>query len=147
MTQILLVGDELPLLEGLAQSFAALGLTPTVAQTLAEAREIASQHPPLVAVISRALAAASTADTLGIPLAAGGALVLYRSVGSMLVTFSATIQRAVLADLTLPLERNRLMALVQHVEQRAKAAGRTSGATSLDAASGRNDDVASPRRG
>lgn len=147
MTQILLVGGELPLLEGLAQSFAALGFTPTVAQTLAEAREIAAQHPPLVAVISRALAAASTADTLGIPLAAGGALVLYRSVGSMLVTFSATIQRAVLADLTLPLERNRLMALVQHVEQRAKAAGRTSGATSLDAASGQNDDVASPRRG
>jgi DNA-binding NtrC family response regulator len=147
MTQILLVGDELPLLEGLAQSFAALGFTPTVAQTLPEAREVAAQHPPLVAVISRALAAASTADTLGIPLAAGGALVLYRSVGSMLVTFSATIQRAVLADLTLPLERNRLMALVQHVEQRAKAAGRATEAPSLEAGSGRNDDVASPRRG
>ena len=61
------------------------------------------------------LAASASADTLSIPLAPGGALLLYRSVGSALVTLSPTVQRAVLADLTLPLERNRLMALVQHV--------------------------------
>lgn len=124
MTQILLVGTELPLLEGLAQSFAVLGFKPVVAQSLVEAREVAAMRPPLVAVVSRALAAQSAADTLSIPLSPGGALVLYRSVGSQLVTFSATVQRAVLADLTLPLERNRLMALVQHVEQRAKITGR-----------------------
>lgn len=125
MSHILLVGSDLPLLEGLAQSFAGLGFAPTVAPTLADAREIASHNAPLVAIVSRMLAASSTADTLSIPLAPGGALVLYRSVGSMLVTFSASVQRAVLADLTLPLERNRLIALVQHVEQRAKASGRT----------------------
>jgi ActR/RegA family two-component response regulator len=124
MTQILLVGTELPLLEGLAQSFAVLGFKPVVAQSLAEAREVAAMRPPLVAVVSRALASQSAGDTLSIPLSPGGALVLYRSVGSTLVTFSATVQRAVLADLTLPLERNRLMALVQHVEQRAKITGR-----------------------
>lgn len=124
MTQILLVGTELPLLEGLAQSFAGLGFTPVVAQSLHEARDAASQHPPLIVVVSRALAAASTADALSIPLAPGGALVLYRAVGSKLVTMSPTIQRVVLADLALPLERNRLMALVQHVGERAKAAGR-----------------------
>ncbi len=124
MTQILLVGTDLPLLEGLAQSFASLGFKPVVAQSLGEARELATQHPPLVAVVSRALAGASTGDTLSIPLAPGGALVLYRSVGSQLVTFSASVQRAVLADLALPLERNRLVALVQHVDQRARAAGR-----------------------
>jgi hypothetical protein len=45
-------------------------------------------------------------------------------VGSPLVTLSPTVQRVVLADLTLPLERNRLMALVQHVEDRAKTTGR-----------------------
>ena len=124
MTQILLVGTDLPLLEGLAQSFGVLGFKPIVAQSLIEAREVAAQRPPLVAVVSRALAAQSAADTLSIPLAPGGALVLYRSVGSQLVTFSATVQRAVLADLTLPLERNRLMALVQHVEHRAQITGR-----------------------
>ncbi len=124
MTQILLVGTELPLLEGLAQSFAALSFTPLVAQSLHEARELAAQHPPLIAVVSRVLAAPASAETLSIPLAPGGALVLYRVVGSPLVTLSPTVQRAVLADLTLPLERNRLVALVQHVGLRAQATGR-----------------------
>jgi DNA-binding NtrC family response regulator len=124
MTQVLLVGTEVPLLEGLAQSFAALGFTPVTAQSLSDARETAVHEPPLVIVLSRSLAASSGGETLTIPLAPGGALVLYRSVGSALVTLSPTVQRAVLADLTLPLERNRLMALVQHVGERAKAAGR-----------------------
>jgi len=124
MTQILLVGGELPLLEGLSQSFAALGFAPTVVQSLHEGRDHAAHHPPLVAVVSRLLAAESTSDTLSIPLAPGGALVLYRVVGGTLVTLSPTIQRAVLADLTLPLERNRLVALVQHVGERAKTTGR-----------------------
>jgi DNA-binding NtrC family response regulator len=124
MTQILLVGTELPLLEGLAQSFAALGFAPIVAQSVHEARELAVQHPPLIAVISRGLAAPATTDTLSIPLAPGGALVLYRVVGSPLVTLAPSVQRVVLADLTLPLERNRLMALVQHLGERAKMTGR-----------------------
>lgn len=124
MTQILLVGSELPLLEGLAQSFAALGFTPSVVQGLHEAREFAAQHPPLVALVSRALAAASTSDLMSIPVAPGGALVLYRAVGSPMVTLSPTVQRAVMADLALPLERNRLVALVQHVGERARLTGR-----------------------
>ena len=124
MTQILLVGTELPLLEGLAQSFAALGFSPIVSQSVHEARELAVQHPPLIAEISRGLAAPATTDTLSIPLAPGGALVLYRVVGSPLVTLSPSVQRVVLADLTLPLERNRLIALVQHVAERAKMTGR-----------------------
>ena len=127
MTQILLVGNELPLLEGLAQSFAALGFTPIVAQSVHEARELAAQSPPLIAVISRGLAAPATTDTLSIPLAPGGALVLYRVLGSPLVTLSPTVQRVVLADLTLPLERNRLVALVQHVGERARTTGRGRG--------------------
>jgi hypothetical protein len=127
MTQILLVGGELPLLEGLAQSFAALGFTPVVAQTLHDARELAMHDAPLVAVISRRLAAESSADALSVPLAPGGALVLFREVSSSLVTLSPTIQRSVLADLTLPLERNRLFALVQHVGERARARGRETG--------------------
>jgi DNA-binding NtrC family response regulator len=124
MTQILLVGTELPLLEGLAQSFAAQGFAPVVVQTLHEAREAAGATPPLIVVASRALAAVASAEMLRIPLAPGGALVLYRSVTTPLVTLPASVQRGVLADLSLPLERNRLMALVQHVEDRARATGR-----------------------
>ena len=125
MTQILLVGTELPLLEGLAQSFAALGFAPVVAQSLHDAREAAAHDPPLIVVVSRALAATSSAETLSIPLAPGGAFVLYRSVGDRARDASpASVQRAVLADLSLPLERNRLMALVQHVGERARVTGR-----------------------
>jgi hypothetical protein len=131
MTKVLLVGTELPLLEGLSQSLASAGFTPLVAQSLNEGRELAVQEPPLVAVVSRMLAASASADTLSIPLAPGGALLLYRSVGSALVTLSPTVQRVVLADLTLPLERNRLMALVQYVGGRARAPGR--GRTAGDA--------------
>jgi hypothetical protein len=108
----------------LAQSFASLGFSPTVAQSVQEARELAAQNLPLIAVVSRDLAAPASTDTLSIPLAPGGALVLYRVVGSPLVTLSPTVQRVVLADLTLPLERHRLMALVQHVGDRAKTTGR-----------------------
>ena len=124
MTKVLLVGTELPLLEGLSQSLASAGFVPLVAQSLNEGRELAVQEPPLVAVVSRMLAASASADTLSIPLAPGGALLLYRSVGSALVTLSPTVQRVVLADLTLPLERNRLMALVQYVGGRARVTGR-----------------------
>jgi DNA-binding NtrC family response regulator len=124
MTQILLIGPDAPLLEGLSQSLAALGHAPVVALSLHDARELALQQAPLVAVVSRALAAEASADLLGIRLAPGGALVLYRSVGGQQVALAPTLQRNVLADLTLPLERNRLVALVVHVEERAKAAGR-----------------------
>ena len=124
MTQILLVGTELPLLEGLAQSFAAQGFAPVVAQSLHDAREAAAHDPPLIVVVSRALAATASAETLSIPLAPGGAFVLYRSVTTALVTLPASVQRAVLADLSLPLERNRLMALVHHVDERARVTGR-----------------------
>jgi CheY-like chemotaxis protein len=124
MTQILLVGTETPLLEGLAQSFAALGLTTTVVSSLHEARETAAQQAPLIAIVSQALASESTGETLNVPLAPGGALVLYRAGVTGTSSLSPTLQRAVLADLTLPLERNRLIALVQHVGERAKTTGR-----------------------
>ena len=136
MTHILLVGTELPLLEGLAQSFAAQGFAPVVVQSLHEARESAAATPPLIVVASRALAAVASAETLSIPLAPGGAMVLYRSVTTPLVTLSASVQRAVLADLSLPLERNRLVALVQHVEQRARVTGRSDDPSSHPAAPG-----------
>ena len=124
MTQILLVGTDEPLLEGLAQSLAALGHTPRTAHSLAEARELAAVTPPMVVVVDRALATGAMADALGIPLASGGALLLYRTVGSLNLTLPHAVQRQVLANLTLPLERNRLAALVQHVRDRARATGR-----------------------
>lgn len=124
MTNLLLVGTDPALLEGLSQSLSALGYGTRAGHTLADARELAAARPPLIAVVDRALLVDVTPDALGIPLAPGGALVLYTGSSALPVALSPTLQRAVLADLRLPLERNRLLALVQHVEDRVRATGR-----------------------
>jgi DNA-binding NtrC family response regulator len=127
MSHILLLGDNQPLLEGLAQTFASLGLTPVVADSIGEGRELMDLEPPLVILADRTLATGT--EPLNIRLAPGGALVLYRSASSQPATpLTYTVQRTVMADLALPLERNRLVTLVQHVEQRARVTGRAADA-------------------
>jgi DNA-binding NtrC family response regulator len=125
MTHVLLVGSEVALLEGLAQSLAALGHDPVVASSLAEARELALLEPPLVLVVSRSLASSAGAELLAIPLSAGGARMLYRAASVPLAPLLPALQRSVLADLTLPLERHRLAALVQSLGERARVTGRS----------------------
>jgi DNA-binding NtrC family response regulator len=125
MTHVMLVGRDMALLEGLAQQLAALGHVPHVARTLTEARELSNGQPPLVLVVDRALASEAGADLLTAPLASGGARLLYRTASSPLAPLLPSLQRAVLADLTLPLERHRLAALVQSVGERARLSGRT----------------------
>lgn len=125
MTQILLVGPNAPLLEGLAQSLAALGASPHVVSSLTEARELALAIRPLVAVIDRELTSLTSGEGFGLSLAPGGVIVLYRSMSTNAVeALPPAIQRQVLAELALPLERNRLVALVQSIAERARAAGR-----------------------
>ena len=125
-TRELLVGEDDALLEGLAQSFAALGYQPQVAATLHEARDIStsSSPAPLLAIVDRELAATAGADALAIRLSPGGALVLFHSGPENRPTISHALQRAVMADLALPLERARLIALAQHVQERIRATGR-----------------------
>jgi DNA-binding NtrC family response regulator len=126
MATILLAGEDAALLEGLVQSLVALGHSPSVALSLAEARDTAVRSgAPLMLVIDRGFVDGTGTEVLSVPLAPGGTLVLYRPPGSSAGTLSPPLQRAVLADLTLPLERNRLVALVQHVEERARATGRS----------------------
>jgi len=125
MTYVMLVGTDVALLEGLAQSLAGLGHRPAVTTSLSDARELAASLPPLVLVIDRALASSAGAELLAVPISAGGARILYRSAQMLPAPLLPSLQRAVLADLTLPLERHRLAALVQSVADRAKATGRS----------------------
>ncbi|MFI5256158.1 MAG: hypothetical protein ACHQRK_02785 [Gemmatimonadales bacterium] len=127
MTYVLLVGGgaDAALLEGIAQSLATLGHAPRVVHDLTEARQLASTDAPLILVVDRSLASSAGAELLGIPLAAGGARLLYRTASAPLAPLLPALQRAVLADLTLPLERHRLAALVQSVGERARLSGRT----------------------
>ena len=72
MTYVMLVGTEVALLEGLAQSLAGLGHRPSVAASLSDARDLCLARPPLVLVVHRALASTSGAELLTVPIAAGG---------------------------------------------------------------------------
>ena len=123
MTTILLLGVDAPLLEGLAQTLAAIGHSPRLARSAPEAGDMAATDPPLLAVVERELALAYP-DLLRLPMAPGGAYVLYRVSPDPVAPLPASMQRVVLADLALPLERNRLVALVQHVAERVSATGR-----------------------
>ena len=123
-TTILLVGSDAALLEGLTQSLAALGYSPRVASSVQEASDIASVDAPLIVVAASLVAAEAGADLLRIPLAPGGAIVLFHSASQNSIMLAPTMQRAVLADLALPLERHRLVALVQHVVERSQTTGR-----------------------
>jgi DNA-binding NtrC family response regulator len=124
MTYVMLVGSDVALLEGLSQSLSRQGLRLTVSATLEEAREHATAHPPLLIVAERGMASASGAELLALPIAGGGARILYRAASVPPAPLLPALQRAVLADLTLPLERQRLAALCQSVSDRAKTTGR-----------------------
>jgi DNA-binding NtrC family response regulator len=126
MAMILLVGTDAALLEGLAQTLGAVGHRSRIAHSVAEAAEATANEPALIAVVERAIAAGSS-DALRLSLQPGGALVLFRAPGESSTPLGRSVQRLTLAELTLPLERQRLVALVQHVEERARRAGRASG--------------------
>ena len=123
MATILLIGQDDALLEGLAQSLATNGHAARIARTIADAIEMAAAYPPLAVVVERELAL-SDPEVMRAPLASGGALLLYRSDATTVAPLPPSLQRLVLADLTLPLERHRLFALIQRVDERARATGR-----------------------
>ena len=124
MATILLIGSDEALLEGLAQSLTALGHRALMPHDVAEAVDIATAHPPLLAVVAQT-SLRDDPRALRIPVVPGGALVLYRTPLSQ-PTMVAGAQRNVLAELVLPLERNRLLALVHHLEERVRVTGRES---------------------
>jgi DNA-binding NtrC family response regulator len=123
LATVLLIGSNAGLLEGIAQSLAATGYSTRVVTTVAEGAETAAGEYPLVAVVQRHLALADP-RAAHLPLGQGGALLLYRTDTDEPSTLTPTLQRAALADLTLPLERHRLVALIQRIVERAQATGR-----------------------
>jgi DNA-binding NtrC family response regulator len=133
MASILLVGGDEALLEGLAQMLAHAGHVPHTAHSAHDAIEVAASARPLVAILERGLALANP-ELARLPLQSGGSFLIYHSGDSTRPPLAASLQRLVLADLDLPLERNRLLALVQRVDERARATGRPSDETPHDRA-------------
>jgi DNA-binding NtrC family response regulator len=122
MATLLLVGSSEPVMEGLAQLLATAGHRVTVATSAEEAVEMAVRVRPLVIVAERA--AARGATLLGARLAPGGAIVLFECSDAPSTAVSPALRRVTVAELELPLERHRLVALVRYVEGRAQSVGR-----------------------
>jgi DNA-binding NtrC family response regulator len=126
MASIVLIGTDHALLEGLAQTLAAAGYRIALADSTQDAAAAAVGEPPLVVIIDRATALRSPREAgfPGIALAPGGSIVLYHGTDDAPLVLPPALQRLTLADLTLPLERQRLLALVQSVTARARSRGR-----------------------
>ena len=131
---ILLAGGNTALLEGLAQALANTGLRVVVAHSLEEAEELQARQPTVLTVAERGLLADADPgrNFLRTTMAGGGAVITYREAGDTSRALPALVARYVLADLVLPLERNRLVALAEHVASRAKVVGRRADETHPD---------------
>ncbi len=122
MAKVMLVGADVALLEGLAQTLIGFGHDVSFAATVAEAAGSLSEDLPAIAVVSSdALEEAGIGMTL--PLTPGGALIVYGT--SQATSLPTKLQRATLAHLVLPLERHRLLALVQAFDHRSRTTGRS----------------------
>lgn len=124
---LLLIGSDDALLEGLVQMLAGGGIRVRVARSVTEGADFAMEEAPLVLVVDRECMVPDDGHRVSrIPLAPGGALIVYQTVQATeaVATLPHRIARYTLADLALPLERQRLLALVQHVAMRARESGR-----------------------
>lgn len=120
----MLVGSDVALLEGLAQTLVGFGHDVSFAATVAEAAGSLSVDLPALAVVScDALEEAGMGMTL--PLTPGGAMIVYGTSHDNQPFLPTKLQRATLAHLVLPLERHRLMALVQSFDSRSRTTGRS----------------------
>lgn len=122
---ILLAGANTALLEGLAQALASTGHRVIVARGADEADQLARQDVILTVATRELVSDADPARNIlrGV-VAGGGALITYREAGDTSRALAAPVARHVLADLVLPLERTRLVALAERVASRAKDVGR-----------------------
>jgi DNA-binding NtrC family response regulator len=124
VAKVMLVGADVALLEGLAQTLIGFGHNVSFAATVAEAAASLSGNLPALAVVScEALEEAGMGMTL--PVTPGGAMIVYGTSHSEEPFLPTKLQRATLAHLVLPLERHRLLALVQSFDQRSRTTGRS----------------------
>ena len=123
MSVTLVIGSDDSVLEGIAQALGAAGHRSHVVRSIAEAAAALMEVRPVVALVERSCA--SDPDFQRLRLPPGTAVVLYRRDDVTTPALPAVVQRAVLADIVLPWERQRLVTMVQRLTERAVATGRT----------------------
>jgi hypothetical protein len=127
MTSLLIVGTDSALIEGIAQTLTARDHQLFFARSLADALDAVGDARPLVILVERS-AIDEIRMTLRVPLAPRGAFLVFHAEDTRPAPLPHRVQRATLAELELPLETQRLLALIRYVENRAH----TLGADSLD---------------
>ena len=124
MAKVILVGADVALLEGLAQTLLGFGHEVLFSATIGETAGAWNEDWPALAVVSSdALKNEELGTTL--PITPGGALIVYGKSHAEKPFLPTKLQRATLAYLVLPLERQRLMALVQSFDIRSRTTGRS----------------------
>jgi len=125
MAVLLMVGTDTALIEGTSQTLTAAGHQLFFAQSLADALDAVGDLRPIVVLVERS-AIDEIRMTLRVPLAEGGAFLVFHGENAPAASMPPRVQRATLAELELPLEATRLLALVRYVETRAQIVGRES---------------------
>lgn len=123
MVKVILVGTDVALLEGLAQTLIGFGHEVLLAATVGEAGAFTGDLPAIAVVSCEALENGGPGATL--PLTPGGAIIVYGKTHGERPFLAQKLQRATLAHLVLPLERQRLLALVHSFEIRSRTTGRS----------------------
>ena len=123
MALLLIVGTDSALIEGISQTLTGAGHEVMFARSLADAIDAAGDLRPLVLLVERS-AIDEIRSTLRVPQAEGGAILVFHPEDTVSPSLPHRLQRATLAELELPLERQRLLALVRYVEKRARTVGR-----------------------
>jgi CheY-like chemotaxis protein len=123
MTSLLIVGTDTSLIEGVSQILTGAGHRLFFSRSLAEALDAVGDLRPIVVLVERS-AIDEIRMTLRIPLAERGAFLVFHGDETITEPLPHRVQRVTLAELELPLERHRLLALVRYVENRAHVVGR-----------------------
>lgn len=124
MAKVILVGTDVALLEGLARTLIGFGHQVLLAATVGDMEDALSGDLPAIAVVS-CEALENGGPGLTLPLVPGGAIIVYGKTDDERPFLPQKLQRATLAYLVLPLELNRLVALVQSFESRSRTTGRS----------------------
>jgi hypothetical protein len=124
VAKVILVGADIALLEGLAQTLLGLQHDVVFATTFGEVAAMASDRIPALTIVSSAALADAGFDA-ALPPTLGSALIVYATSHDERPFLPPRLQRATLAHLVLPLERHRLVALIQSFENRSRTTGRS----------------------
>ena len=120
---VLSVGGSSAVMEGIAQTLASNGFRVASVASADEAVSAVVAESPLVLLLPAELASAHP-ELLSLPRRDVGATIVWRDPADSGMPLALSTRRSVLAELTLPLERQRLVSLARHVAARAVELGR-----------------------